>query len=464
MAGSGASRRNSRKRRISRGPSSGSQAITGPPRRTAWPASRTAAAVRGRGRGSGRNHRPRRAACSARSTPPATSARPRPRRTARPRRRGSRAPAPASGSKPAGGSMGEGRDRGGEEGQRQEGHQAARDQRLERRERRREVHRRRRAPARWCRCRSGRSPPAPPHSARRRPARRRRPRGEAAMASSIADHAAARSASRCRRRRPCRNRPGGTHRPTPCPARTRAPGASTAAVSPATTARRPAIPAPPGLGPQRPRRRLDAGRQAAQDWRPSRTEHVMTAAETIARLLADPRFQAAVATMDARARPHRRRHRHPDRDPRPALQGGAPRRRLSGDAARPGLRTWRRTRSATSWACAAAPATASTVVVAAHLDTVFPEGTDVKVRREGTKLFAPGVGDDTRSLAVHARLPPRHGRRQDQDQQRHPVRRRCRRGRARRPARRALPVRGGPVQGPHRRPSSPWTARTWTGS
>ena len=34
-------------------------------------------------------------------------------------------------------------------------------------------------------------------------------------------------------------------------------------------------------------------------------------------------------------------------------------------------------------------------VVAAHLDTVFPEGTDVTVRREGTKHYAPGVGDDT---------------------------------------------------------------------
>ena len=40
------------------------------------------------------------------------------------------------------------------------------------------------------------------------------------------------------------------------------------------------------------------------------------------------------------------------------------------------------------------------VVVSAHLDTVFPEGTDVKVRREGNKLYAPGVGDDTMSLAV----------------------------------------------------------------
>ena len=39
-------------------------------------------------------------------------------------------------------------------------------------------------------------------------------------------------------------------------------------------------------------------------------------------------------------------------------------------------------------------------MAAAHLDTVFPEGTDVKVRREGTKLFAPGVGDDTRGLAA----------------------------------------------------------------
>jgi acetylornithine deacetylase/succinyl-diaminopimelate desuccinylase-like protein len=40
------------------------------------------------------------------------------------------------------------------------------------------------------------------------------------------------------------------------------------------------------------------------------------------------------------------------------------------------------------------------ICVAAHLDTVFPADTDLTVRREGTKLFAPGVGDDTRSLAV----------------------------------------------------------------
>ncbi len=40
------------------------------------------------------------------------------------------------------------------------------------------------------------------------------------------------------------------------------------------------------------------------------------------------------------------------------------------------------------------------LVVQAHLDTVFPEGTPVKVRREGTRLMAPGVGDDTRGVAL----------------------------------------------------------------
>jgi acetylornithine deacetylase/succinyl-diaminopimelate desuccinylase-like protein len=40
------------------------------------------------------------------------------------------------------------------------------------------------------------------------------------------------------------------------------------------------------------------------------------------------------------------------------------------------------------------------VALAAHLDTVFPEGTDVTVRREGDKFLAPGIGDDTRGLVV----------------------------------------------------------------
>ena len=40
------------------------------------------------------------------------------------------------------------------------------------------------------------------------------------------------------------------------------------------------------------------------------------------------------------------------------------------------------------------------VVLAAHQDTVFPEETDVKVRRDGAILRGPGIGDDCRGLAV----------------------------------------------------------------
>jgi len=40
------------------------------------------------------------------------------------------------------------------------------------------------------------------------------------------------------------------------------------------------------------------------------------------------------------------------------------------------------------------------LVIAAHLDTVFPEGTDVHVKRNGNILTAPGIGDDGRGLAA----------------------------------------------------------------
>lgn len=40
------------------------------------------------------------------------------------------------------------------------------------------------------------------------------------------------------------------------------------------------------------------------------------------------------------------------------------------------------------------------VVISAHLDTVFPKGTDVTVKREGNILRAPGIVDDTRGLAA----------------------------------------------------------------
>lgn len=40
------------------------------------------------------------------------------------------------------------------------------------------------------------------------------------------------------------------------------------------------------------------------------------------------------------------------------------------------------------------------VVVCAHLDTVFPRGTDLSVRRDGPRLVGPGINDNGRGLAV----------------------------------------------------------------
>ena len=41
-----------------------------------------------------------------------------------------------------------------------------------------------------------------------------------------------------------------------------------------------------------------------------------------------------------------------------------------------------------------------TILFEAHLDTVFPLDTDVKVKMRGDTLFAPGIGDDTRGLIM----------------------------------------------------------------
>jgi tripeptide aminopeptidase len=39
------------------------------------------------------------------------------------------------------------------------------------------------------------------------------------------------------------------------------------------------------------------------------------------------------------------------------------------------------------------------LVISAHLDTVFPAGTDLRITEKDGKLYAPGIGDDTRGLA-----------------------------------------------------------------
>ena len=44
------------------------------------------------------------------------------------------------------------------------------------------------------------------------------------------------------------------------------------------------------------------------------------------------------------------------------------------------------------------------VVLSAHLDTVFPYATDVKVRRDGQRLLAPGISDNGTGLAALAAI------------------------------------------------------------
>ena len=76
------------------------------------------------------------------------------------------------------------------------------------------------------------------------------------------------------------------------------------------------------------------------------------------------------------------------------------------------------------------------LVVSAHLDTVFPEGTDVSVKKKDGAIFAPGIGDDWRGLAASLSSLKSHQCERDRDGGRPDVRRHGRRGRTRQPPRR----------------------------
>jgi tripeptide aminopeptidase len=54
----------------------------------------------------------------------------------------------------------------------------------------------------------------------------------------------------------------------------------------------------------------------------------------------------------------------------------------------------------TSATNSAAPDARNTVMLSAHLDTVFPTGTDVKVQHEGDRWIAPGISDNGTGLAA----------------------------------------------------------------
>lgn len=51
------------------------------------------------------------------------------------------------------------------------------------------------------------------------------------------------------------------------------------------------------------------------------------------------------------------------------------------------------------YGCLPGEGSAPPLVLSAHLDAVFPYGTDLQVRREGDKIFGPGIGDNALGLA-----------------------------------------------------------------
>jgi acetylornithine deacetylase/succinyl-diaminopimelate desuccinylase-like protein len=127
----------------------------------------------------------------------------------------------------------------------------------------------------------------------------------------------------------------------------------------------------------------------------------LTPAETVAAIRADPRFAAACEAM-------RRDHPRLVEDvvrlteiPSPPFGEAARSDAYRAMLAAHGLEEVEQDAIGNAMGLRRGFGNGDILVVAAHLDTVFPAGTDVRVRREGTKLFAPGVGDDTLSLAAN---------------------------------------------------------------
>ncbi len=61
-------------------------------------------------------------------------------------------------------------------------------------------------------------------------------------------------------------------------------------------------------------------------------------------------------------------------------------------------------------------------VITAHLDTVFGEEVEIKVRRKEGRLYAPGISDDTRGLASMLQVIRLLGEQQYQDAGRYSLR------------------------------------------
>lgn len=138
---------------------------------------------------------------------------------------------------------------------------------------------------------------------------------------------------------------------------------------------------------------------SAQD-RPPTPEILPEYTAEIAALRADPRVQAALAHIVAIEPQSRRDLIELTEIPAPPFDEQARALRFAEMLRETGLSDV--TIDAVGNAVGRRPGRDGTLTIAysAHLDTVFPAGTDVTVRFEDAKMYAPGIGDNSRGLVA----------------------------------------------------------------
>jgi tripeptide aminopeptidase len=126
----------------------------------------------------------------------------------------------------------------------------------------------------------------------------------------------------------------------------------------------------------------------------------LTPREKIARILGDAKYQDAMTFL---ARDHDRIVEETvklTQIPAPTFKEEAKARAFLEMLTQVGLRDTQRDEAGNVLGVRKGTGNGELLAVAAHLDTVFAESTDVTVKREGSKLRGPGIADDAQGLAA----------------------------------------------------------------
>lgn len=118
------------------------------------------------------------------------------------------------------------------------------------------------------------------------------------------------------------------------------------------------------------------------------------------RLLAEPTVRAAVAHARATDERTLREQCELTEIPAPPFGEEARAHRMAELMGESGLSKVERDREGNVLGRLADGSDGPPLIVSAHLDTVFPPGTDVRIRWRKDRILAPGISDDGRGLAV----------------------------------------------------------------